>query len=216
MTVILASGENDANRTQDCTETTVVLCARVQSGTRFAHVECCFAPNRQSINSPPSVLLSKIRSFAAPGSSAGAASAVDGSGKRLATFATGVCTGRRFLMVMEKSISPRRAPLSDVATSRSAPNEVERVRLAEWRPAGSAAKGIDLADGAPRQTLLDAVEDQRMDLLNVLGIVHSMSASFVDADENPAPEICAAFALLEQAIQRVAAGLEEGSLRNAM
>ena len=119
-------------------------------------------------------------------------------------------------MVMEKSISPRRAPLSDVATSRSAPNEVERVRLAEWRPAGPAVERIDLADGAPPQTLLDAVEDQRMNLLKVLGIVHSMSVSFVDADEVPAPEICAAFALLEQEIQRVAAGLEERSLRNAM
>ena len=119
-------------------------------------------------------------------------------------------------MVMEKYISPRRATRADVATSRSAPNELERVRLSEWRPAGSAAKGIDLADGAPPQTLLDAVEDQRMNLLNVLGIVHSMSASFVDAAVDPAPEICAAFALLEQEIQRVAVGLEERSLRNAM
>jgi hypothetical protein len=134
----------------------------------------------------------------------------------LATSATEVCIGRRFLMVMEKSISPRRMTRADVATSRSALNEVERVRLSEWRPAGSAAKGIDLADGAPPQTLLDAVEDQRVNLLNVLGIVHSMSASLVDAGGNPAPEICAAFALLEQEIQRVAAGLEEGSLRNAM
>jgi hypothetical protein len=118
---------------------------------------------------------------------------------------------------MEESISPRRATRSDVATSQNVPNEVERVRLSEYRPAGSAAKGaIDLVDGAPPQTLLDAVEDQRMNLLNVLGIVRSMSASFVDAAGDPAPEICSAFALLEQEIQRVVAGLEEGALRNAM
>ena len=55
-----------------------------------------------------------------------------------------------------------------------------------------------------------------MNLLNVLGIIHGMSASFVDTAGGPAPEICAAFALLEQEIRRVAAGLEEGSLRTVM
>ena len=75
---------------------------------------------------------------------------------------------------------------------------------------------MDSVDAAPPQALLDAVEDQRMNVLNVLGIVHSMSASFVDVTADPAPEICAAFALLEQEIQRVSAGLEEGSLRSAM
>ena len=119
-------------------------------------------------------------------------------------------------MAIETAISLRRPDHSNMASPRNAPNEVERVRLSEWRPAGSAVKGIDLADAAPPQTLLDAVEDQRMNLLNVLGIVRSMSTSFVDAAGVSAPEICAAFALLEQEIQRVAAGLEEGSLRNAM
>jgi hypothetical protein len=120
-------------------------------------------------------------------------------------------------MVMEESISLRPATRSNAATSRNATNEVERARICELRPAGSAARtAIDLADRAPPQALLDAVEDQRMHLLNVLGIVHSMCASFVDAAADPAPEICAAFALLEQEIQRVAVGLEPGSLRNAM
>jgi hypothetical protein len=118
---------------------------------------------------------------------------------------------------MENSISPRLAMRPNVATSRSAPNEVERVSICECLPAEcAAADAIDLADGVPPQALLDAVEDQRMNLLNVLGIVHSMSACFVETAGDPAPEICAAFALLEQEIQRVAAGLEEGSLRTAM
>jgi len=43
-----------------------------------------------------------------------------------------------------------------------------------------------------------------------------MSTSFVDAAADPVPEICAAFVLLEQEIQRVVVGLEPGSLRNAM
>ena len=120
-------------------------------------------------------------------------------------------------MVMDESISLRRATRSNAATSRNATNEVERLRISEFRPAGSAAQtAIDLADRTPSQALLDAVEDQRMNLLNVLDIIHSMSASFVDAAVDPAPEICAAFALLEQEIQRVAVGLEERSLRNAM
>jgi hypothetical protein len=55
-----------------------------------------------------------------------------------------------------------------------------------------------------------------MHLLSVLAIVQSMGATFADATGDPAPEVCAAFALLEQAIQLIAAGLEEGSLRSAM
>jgi len=116
---------------------------------------------------------------------------------------------------MGKSISPRPAACSNVAPSRNAPNELAALRLSELRPAGSGNEAIDFAAGAPPQALLDAVEDQRIHLLNVLGIVHSMGASFVDAAGDPALEICAAFALLEEEIRRVAAGLEEGPLRSA-
>ena len=119
-------------------------------------------------------------------------------------------------MVEVKSANPRRAARRDIAAPRTAPNELERLRVSEFRPAGSAHKNaIDFVDGAARRTLLDAVEGQRMDLLNVLGIVHSMGASF-NAAEDPTPEIHAAFALLEEEIQRVAVGLEEDSLRSAM
>jgi len=120
-------------------------------------------------------------------------------------------------MAMEISVSPHPATRPNAAASCNAPNEVERLRIVECPPAGSAAKAaIDLAGGVLPQALLDAVEDRRADLLNVLGIVHSMRASFADAAADPVPEICAAFALLEQEIQRVAVGLEASSLRNAM
>jgi hypothetical protein len=119
------------------------------------------------------------------------------------------------MMVMKKSVSPCPVALPDITTSCNAANALERLSLAEFRPAESAAKGgVDFVDDALLQALLDAVEYQRMHLLNVLGIVHSMSASFVERGD-PAPEI-SAFALLEQEIQRVAAGLEEGALRNAI
>jgi hypothetical protein len=121
------------------------------------------------------------------------------------------CIGRRLAMVMGKSSGPRAAACSNVTTSRNAPNELERLTVRELRPAGSAEGAV----GAPPQALLDAVEDQRIHLLNVLGIVHSMGASFADAVGDPALEICAAFALLEEEIRRVAAGLEEGPLRSA-
>jgi hypothetical protein len=118
-------------------------------------------------------------------------------------------------MVMGKSVSQRPAACSNIATSRNVPNELEGLRLSEFRPAGSPNGAGNFAAGAPPQALLDAVEDQRIHLLNVLGIVHSMGASFADAAGDSALEICAAFALLEEEIRRVAAGLEEGPLRSA-
>jgi hypothetical protein len=117
-------------------------------------------------------------------------------------------------MAIEKATGPRSSLHPNVASGRDASNEVECLKLSKFQPAGSATNGsFGLLDGAPLQTLLDAVEDQRRNLVNVLGIVHSMSASFTDTAGDSAPEISAAFALLEQEIQRVVAGLKEASLR---
>jgi hypothetical protein len=117
-------------------------------------------------------------------------------------------------MVIEKATRPRRSPHSNITSSRDTANEVERLEIAQFEPAESAADGpAGLVDGAPLQTLLDAVEDQRINLVNVLGIVHSMSASFTGTADDSAPEISAAFVLLEQEIQRVVAGLRKASLR---
>ena len=89
------------------------------------------------------------------------------------------------------------------------------MEISKSKPAGFATNGsVGLVDGALLQTLLDAVEDQRINLVNVLGIVHSMSASFTDMAEDSAPEISAAFVLLEQEIQRVVAGLKKASIRD--
>ena len=107
-------------------------------------------------------------------------------------------------MAVETPNSPPPATRSNFATSCNAPNELERLRISEFESA------------APPQRLLAAVEDQRMHLLSVLAIVRSMGATFADAAGDPAPEVCAAFTLLEQAIQQVSAGLEERTLRNAM
>ena len=120
-------------------------------------------------------------------------------------------------MVVETPSSPPPATRSNFATSCNAPNELERLRISEFAPAGFAARSApDFVAAAPPQRWLDAVEAQRMHLLSVLAIVQGMGATFADATGDPCPEICAAFALLEQAIQRVAAGLEAGTLRNAI
>jgi hypothetical protein len=141
---------------------------------------------------------------------------VDGCGNA-STFATSVYIERIFVMVIDNATSPRRPTRSKVASPCKASNEVERVNICACELAGPATNGVvGLADGAARQALLDAVEDQRVNLLNVLGIVHCMSANLLGAGEAFAPEVSAAFALLEQQIQRVVAGLEEVTLRDAM
>jgi hypothetical protein len=117
-------------------------------------------------------------------------------------------------MAIEKATGPCSSLHPNATSRRDASNEVERLKLSKFPSAGSATNGsFGLLDGAPLQTLLDAVEDQRRNLVNVLGIVHSMSASFTDTAGDSAPEISAAFALLEQEIQRVVAALNEASLR---
>jgi hypothetical protein len=119
------------------------------------------------------------------------------------------------LMDIEKARQPHRSPHSNLTSSRGAPNDVERLKIFKSQPAGSTTNGsVGLVGGAPLQTLLDAVEDQCINLVNMLGIVHCMSASFTDAAEGVAPEISAAFDLLEHEIQRVVAGLKTASLRN--
>lgn len=118
-------------------------------------------------------------------------------------------------MDIEKARQPHRSPHSNLTSSRGAPNDVERLKIFKSQPAGSTTNGsVGLVGGAPLQTLLDAVEDQCINLVNMLGIVHCMSASFTDAAEGVAPEISAAFDLLEHEIQRVVAGLKTASLRN--
>jgi hypothetical protein len=64
--------------------------------------------------------------------------------------------------------------------------------------------------------LFEAIDAQRLSLLNVLDIVHCISVGVTDVAEPPAPEIASAFELLECEIQRIAVALEKTSLRIAM
>jgi hypothetical protein len=124
------------------------------------------------------------------------------------------CRAEDIFMVIENATGPHRSPHPNPTSSRDALNEIERLQISKSQPAGRTNGSVGLVDGALLQTLLDAVDNQRIKLVNVLGIVHSMSAFFTDTAEDSAPEICAAFDLLEQEIQRVVAGLKQASLRD--
>jgi hypothetical protein len=118
-------------------------------------------------------------------------------------------------MAIETAVRPHRSPDSSLTSSRNAPNEVERLTISSCQPAGPTTNGhVAWVDGAPLQALLAAVDDQRLKLVNVLGIVHSMSTFFTDTAEDSAPEISAAFNLLEREIRRVVAGLKKASLHD--
>jgi hypothetical protein len=118
------------------------------------------------------------------------------------------------VIAIENATRPRRSPHSKITSSRDAANEVESSKITKFDPADSATDGpVGLVDSESLKTLLDAVEDQRVNLVNVIGIVRSMSASFTDTVGDSAPEISVAFELLEQEIQRVVAGLKKASLR---
>jgi hypothetical protein len=112
-------------------------------------------------------------------------------------------------MAIESATPPQRSLYQNITSSGDAPNEVERLKVSKFRRADGRG---GLFDGTPLQTLLDAVDCQRMNVVNLLAIVQSMSASFTDSTGNPAPEISAAFDLLEQEIRRIAAGLEQAAI----
>jgi hypothetical protein len=110
---------------------------------------------------------------------------------------------------MESANPPHRSLYQNITSSGDAPNEVERLKISKFRRADGRG---GLLDRTPLQTLLEAVDYQRMNVVNVLAIVQSMSASFTDSTGNPAPEISAAFDLLEKEIQRIVAGLENAAI----
>jgi hypothetical protein len=119
-------------------------------------------------------------------------------------------------MTMDETASTRRSVHSHVPLLRNAVCVTGLVKSAEFAPSGSRVNGaLDFVDNAPTRPLFEAIGEQRLSVLNVLGIVRCIGFSVTSADQNPAPEISAAFALLECEIQRIATALEKISLRSA-
>jgi hypothetical protein len=120
-------------------------------------------------------------------------------------------------MTMDERNATRRSLPSKGSLHRNAACAAGPVKSAEFERSGFAVNGpVRFLDNAPTRTPFEAIEDQRLKLLNVLDIVHCISVGVADGDEHPGPEIPAAFDLLECEIQRIAAALEENSLRSAM
>jgi hypothetical protein len=61
----------------------------------------------------------------------------------------------------------------------------------------------------------EALEEQRLSLLNVVGIVHCIGMGVASGEKDPAPEFALAFELLECEIRRIATALQRISLRTA-
>ncbi len=120
-------------------------------------------------------------------------------------------------MVMDQ---PGTAHRSAHSKERLPGNEViasGRVKYAEFATSAAAVNGaMDLVAPAPKQPLSEAIEEQRLSVLNVLGIVRCIGMGVANGEKEPAPEISMAFELLECEIQRIATAMEKISLRSAM
>jgi hypothetical protein len=120
-------------------------------------------------------------------------------------------------MVMDQTTAARRPKRSKVRLS---PNEViaaGRVKCAEFATSAAAVPhAMDFVALGSIQGLSEAIEEQRLSILNVLGIVRCIGTGVANIENNLAPEIATAFELLECEIQRIATALQKISLRSAM
>jgi hypothetical protein len=121
-------------------------------------------------------------------------------------------------MVTDQTTSARAPAHSKVRLSRNVVVAAERVQCAEFAASAAAVNGAkDLVSPASKPRLSEVIEEQRLSLLNVMGIVHCIGMGVTAGEkDSPAPEITTAFELLEGEIQRIATALEKISLRCAM
>jgi hypothetical protein len=121
-------------------------------------------------------------------------------------------------MVTDQSTSARASAHAKVRLARNELVAAERVQCAEFATSAVAVNGAkDLVSPAPKPRLSEVIEEQRLSLLNVMGIVHCIGMGVANGEkEPPAPEIATAFELLECEIERIATALESISLQCAI
>jgi hypothetical protein len=113
-------------------------------------------------------------------------------------------------MVMDQTTTARRPAHSKVRLSRNEVIAAGRVKCPEFATSAAAVNGaMPFVAPAPKQTLSKAIEEQRLSLLNVLGIVRCIGMGVASDAKDPAPEFATAFELLECEIQRIATALEK-------
>lgn len=121
-------------------------------------------------------------------------------------------------MVTDQTTSARAPAHAKVRLSRNEVVAADGVRRAESETAAAAVSGAkDLVSPASKPRLSAVIEEQRLSLLNVMGLVHCIGMGVANGEKAPpAPEIATAFELLEGEIQRIATALERISLRCAI
>jgi hypothetical protein len=113
-------------------------------------------------------------------------------------------------MVMDHISTAHRPPRPKVRLSRNEVVAAARVKRAEFATSAAAVGGaMNFVAPAPKRPLSEALEEQRLSLLNVVGIVHCIGMGVASGETDPAPEFALAFELLECEIQRIATALQK-------
>jgi hypothetical protein len=120
-------------------------------------------------------------------------------------------------MVMDQTTTTHRSAHSKERLSGNEVIASKRVKYAEFATSAATVNGaMDFVAPAPKQPLSEAIEEQRLSVLNVLSIVRCIGMGVANGEKEPAPEMSMAFELLECEIQRIATAMEKISLRSAM
>ena len=117
-------------------------------------------------------------------------------------------------MVMDQTVTERHPAHSAVRLSRNnlITTGVKCTVIAT--SAGAVNGAIDLVAPALKPLLSDAINAQRLNLLNVLGMLHCIGTGVTSDTQDTAPEFAGAFELLECEIRRIATTLRKISLRS--
>ncbi len=120
-------------------------------------------------------------------------------------------------MQLEDALAPHPAVHPKAMSSHNLAGDVAQGKVSAYEFAPHPRNNTVVSiDELPPPALCDAIEDQCVCLLNVLDVVRCMRRGIVTQADDPAPEISAAFGLLEGEIHRVVAGLKEIALRAQM
>jgi hypothetical protein len=120
-------------------------------------------------------------------------------------------------MPLNKARTARNSTRPKETLSVNSSDEVVWAKIVAHEPSKSVSStAVAAVDEAPPRVRSDAIEDQCARLVNVLGAVHCMSVCIVTQTEHPAPELCAAFYLLEREILSIVECLKEIALRVEM
>jgi hypothetical protein len=119
-------------------------------------------------------------------------------------------------MVMDHTSTTHPLAQSTVRLSRTEEVATGRVKRAEFATsAATVGAAMSFVAPPPERPPSEALEEHRLSLLNVVGMVHCIGMGVANGEKDPIPEIALAFELLECEIQRIANALQRISLQAA-